>query len=416
MQKFLSDINHPDTLAKADAILSNLSELERIGAERAANPNANIAVPNEVKGKDALLLLGLQLLHRRQAREAARYFNAWQSLAKAYSLLYPLEHIKCVGLVYYGMGAPNDALQHFARYAKDYPLDEDGLFYKSVTEFMLGYHSMARATLEQLFANCPYFPEAEHNLKFFADLTATDFFYAYRRDYQWNLTRESSFNLPIFINARDRLLFLQRLVDWLLAAGYTNIYILDNASTYPPLHEYYGKISQDGRVRVLRLAENLGHNALYKSRMLKKLNITVPYVYTDPDVLPVESCPKDLVWRLAQVLMKHPYLEKAGAGIKYDDLTFWDKERYSDYEANFYYVPLADDVYFAPVDTTFALYKPTYHYCMMRSVRTKGELMVRHLPYYLDRDNLPPDEVYYMEHALVKSATLTASLKKQGQN
>ena len=32
--------------------------------------------------------------------------------------------------------------------------------------------------------------------------------------------------------------------------------------------------------------------------ILHQLDIRTPYVYTDPDVLPVESCPKGLVARL----------------------------------------------------------------------------------------------------------------------
>ena len=56
-----------------------------------------------------------------------------------------------------------------------------------------------------------------------------------------NIKDEDYQQIPIFINSRDRLICLQRLIDWLQNAGYRNIYILDNDSTYPKLLNYYLK-------------------------------------------------------------------------------------------------------------------------------------------------------------------------------
>lgn len=43
----------------------------------------------------------------------------------------------------------------------------------------------------------------------------------------------------IFIVNRNRHEAMVRLVDWLRAGGTRRIVILDNASTYPPLLQYY---------------------------------------------------------------------------------------------------------------------------------------------------------------------------------
>ena len=204
--------------------------------------------------------------------------------------------------------------------------------------------------------------------------------------------------IPIFINARDRLGCLRQLLDWFQDAGYANIHILDNASTYPPLLDYYATLEEQG-IRVWRLGKNLGYTALWWSGILEKLDIRTPYVYTDPDVLPVENCPKDFVAVLLGLLRKYPWLEKAGLGLCYEDLTYFDAPAKREWEKNFYQVPVEEGVYFAPVDTTLALYRDARHYCIEEAVRTAGKLVCRHLPWYYDYEHLPEDEQYYMAHA-----------------
>lgn len=237
-----------------------------------------------------------------------------------------------------------------------------------------------------------------------------------RREMQERRWREipaiDPWQIPIFINARDRLGCLRQLLDWLRDAGYANIHILDNASTYPPLLEYYAKLEEQG-IRVCRQGKNMWHTALWQSGILEKLDIRTPYVYTDPDVLPVENCPKDFLAALLGLLRKYPWLEKAGLGICYEDLTYFDASAKREWEKNFYQVPVEEGVYFAPVDTTFALYRDARHYCIEAAVRTAGPLMCRHLPWYYDYEHLPEDEQYYMAHAN-DSSTLKEEWCKQG--
>jgi len=106
---------------------------------------------------------------------------------------------------------------------------------------------------------------------------------------------EEVWNLPIFINSRDRLNCLKLLIEWLLRAGYNNLIILDNDSSYPPLLEYYRGLDADSRIRVVRLGNNLGHKALWDCGILEELDIKTPYAYTDSDVLPIEECPDNFV-------------------------------------------------------------------------------------------------------------------------
>ena len=50
-------------------------------------------------------------------------------------------------------------------------------------------------------------------------------------------------NIPILIICRDRLECLKKLVMALEARGCKNIILIDNASTYEPLLEYYKTLS-----------------------------------------------------------------------------------------------------------------------------------------------------------------------------
>jgi tetratricopeptide (TPR) repeat protein len=219
------------------------------------------------------------------------------------------------------------------------------------------------------------------------------------QEQRWrDIPETDPWQIPIFINARDRLGCLRQLVDWLQQAGYEKIYILDNASTYQPLLDYYSVLEEQG-IWVLKLRQNLGHTALWQSGILEKLDIRTPYVYTDPDVLPLEECPRDFVADLLGLLRKYPWLEKAGLGLYYEDITYFDAAAKRAWEKQFYQVQIEKEVYFAPVDTTLALYRDARHYCIEEAVRTGGCLMCRHLPWYYDYERLPEDERYYLEHA-----------------
>lgn len=207
-----------------------------------------------------------------------------------------------------------------------------------------------------------------------------------------------AYDLPVFINARDRVGCLRTLVDWLRRAGYRRIHILDNASTYAPLLAYYEMLKGAEDVSVWYLRRNLGYQALWRSGLLNLLHVDTAYVYTDPDVVPDEACPEDIVYRLAVLLAHHPYLSKFGLTLHTDDLTFYNRRHIEESEGGLRLMPVKDG-YFMPTDTTFALYRNRRIYTLQESMRTRDDLRARHLPWYYDFDDLPEDERYYMEHA-----------------
>lgn len=226
---------------------------------------------------------------------------------------------------------------------------------------------------------------------------------------------EEVWNLPIFINSRDRLSCLKQLIEWLLKAGYKNLILLDNDSSYPPLLEYYRVIEADSRIRVVRLGKNLGHKALWDCGILEELDIKTPYAYTDSDVLPIEECPDNFVQELLRILRKYPGVKKAGPGLYLDDLPESKREIVT-WEKQFYTAPIANDLYYGPIDTTFAVYRNVRKYVIKRAIRTRGNIQVRHLPwYYNGYGDMPEDERYYGRHAN-RSSHISKAFAEQSGN
>lgn len=211
------------------------------------------------------------------------------------------------------------------------------------------------------------------------------------------------FNVPIFINSYNRLECLKKLVNWLIVHGYRRIYILDNQSTYPKLLTYYEELGGENRVRVIRLEKNYGYKALWESRILSRLDIRTPYVYTDSDVLPTDSCTGNIVNVLLSFARRHPMLKKIGLGLVTEDITVRFRDRIQQIQAKFCQTHWEQGFDYAAVDTTFALYANCRHYSLRLSARTNGQMRAWHLPWYYDYDNLPEDEQYYLEHANVHS-------------
>lgn len=199
--------------------------------------------------------------------------------------------------------------------------------------------------------------------------------------------------MRIFLNVRDRVSELRRLVAWLECAGHDQITLLDNASTYEPLLDYLKASPHE----VVWLGENLGSQALWRADMVPDAE---PFVYSDPDILPTDDCPLDLVDHLAEVQQRHN-VDKAGVGFYLDDVPGsmvsldWERILMADDKQ------IAPGVFASPVDTTFAVYRagaPSNH----NAVRTGAPYLARHASWY----SVQPDEEerYYLERAIVGPA------------
>jgi hypothetical protein len=215
---------------------------------------------------------------------------------------------------------------------------------------------------------------------------------------------EQALNIPIVINNRNRLTTTRELVEWLYKAGHRNITILDNNSTYEPLLVWY---KEQAYAHVEYLGYNAGPLALWLSEIGPK-TIEGPYVYTDSDIVPAVTTPNDLVYQLARRLDHHRGYQKSGPALKIDDLPSNSiAAAVVAHERQFWQRRVARDLYAAPIDTTFALYRAgAFGGWWLPSLRLAGPYQVRHMPWYVDDSNLPDEERFY--RATANSATTWA--------
>ena len=198
---------------------------------------------------------------------------------------------------------------------------------------------------------------------------------------------------PVFINCRDRVLPLEQLVSWLERAGCEEIYLLDNDSIYEPLLDYYKGTPHT----VIRLGQNWGRFAFWYDPRPQELTRGRRFVYTDPDIVPVEECPPDAIDRFAELLERYPGVNKVGFGLKIDDLPerYRHRETVIAWEKQAWRWRVEEGAYFSAIDTTFALYRPNGQPRPADAIRTGPPYVARHTPWYLDLDDLPAEEAFY---------------------
>lgn len=203
-------------------------------------------------------------------------------------------------------------------------------------------------------------------------------------------------NIPVFIVSFNRLSYVEQMVSWLERKGHTNIVIIDNASSYPPLLSYYETTPYE----VIRLEKNYGHLVFWESDRFDTYRQDF-YMLTDPDVEPVEECPDDFEEVFFRILKNNPHIKKAGFSLKIDDLPSEESALFGtdiyEWEKQFY-LNKTKDGYFADIDTTFAMYVPdsisgkAFSYS---AIRTFEPYQLRHLPWYKIKNEITEEDQFY---------------------
>lgn len=216
------------------------------------------------------------------------------------------------------------------------------------------------------------------------------------------------YNIPIFIISYNRTETLRLCVERFMQDGYKNIIILDNASTNKEHLKYLKSLP----CKVCFLEKNYKSRVLWECGLFKEIIDKEYYVLTDPDVLPIKQCPTNYVEEFFQILQQYPEKTKAGFSLKLDDLPEdyifkYDIIRFE----SFYWenrLPYKFTIYDAPIDTTFALYRPMqegwdYKKQFYNGIRTGGQYIARHLGWYPNQYN---QKWYYNDPELKESTSL----------
>lgn len=363
-------------------------------------------------------------LQKKDWQEAIRSLFIYDSYDEVIFSLYKYLYFYR-GLAWYGLQEYEKADEDFRRYISANYQDEMAHFYRGNALFFLGkYQEVIDEYIKVLNKHANFQEVINNTLLLERILINPNEQDEIRLNWQDNPFLKTLaipenidiWTIPIFINNFNRLGSLKRLVGWLTSAGYKNIYILDNNSSYQQLLEYYKQLEKNSSaVQVLRLGKNIGHTAIWDSGILEKLAVEEPYVYTDSDVVPIDECPEDFLHHLVDILRRYPLLKKVGLGLRIDGITCKNAEEIIAREKRYYMHEIEPELYFGAVDTTFALYRNYRHYHLGVAARTTGNWMAWHLPWHYDYSNLPPDELYYAQHANA-SASLLAALKKKVNN
>lgn len=182
--------------------------------------------------------------------------------------------------------------------------------------------------------------------------------------------------------------------------------IVDNASTFPPLLEWYEK---DCPYEVIRAGANYYQMVVWKLG----LHLKYPgeeYIVSDPD-LDISGVPDDCYHYLRRGRDMYPNCRKIGLGLTIDDLPDASpvKKNAIGWETPFWSCPDGKGYFYAPVDTTFALYnKNTDYLDFMASMRCDRPYTFRHLPFYLTDsfDENSYEMMYYLKSARGGQATM----------
>lgn len=228
------------------------------------------------------------------------------------------------------------------------------------------------------------------------------------------------FDIPIFIISYNRLSELKKIIFRLESDGYKNIHVIDNASNDEELLQYLKKSPHT----VHFLDKNWGPDVLWQSHLFDDIILHQYYVLTDPDVIPVEECPPDYVQYFYEVLQAYPKKTKVGFALKLDDIPEDYRYKYDIWRfESFYWEKRIQGsksvLYDAPLDTTFALYRPGALSgrqdgdSFFSAIRTGAPYIARHLGWYVTEKEIGSSDTSY--YADPKAAN-TSHNEKQMMN
>jgi hypothetical protein len=219
--------------------------------------------------------------------------------------------------------------------------------------------------------------------------------------------------IPVFIISYNQYTFVKSMVEQLQPYT-TNIYVIDNKSTYEPLIEYLKEINGN-KATVLWMPENYGHKVYERDEIIALGG--EKYVVTDPDLLLNPNLPPNFIDILAELSDKYK-TNKIGFALDIKNNINIKKKLTNgktlpEHESVYWSQPISDPdytLYRANIDTTFALINKEYYMkgSLENSIRVAGDFTCVHRPWLNDWEaDLEPGELDHYLNANNKSTTIT---------
>jgi hypothetical protein len=221
----------------------------------------------------------------------------------------------------------------------------------------------------------------------------------------------SSSGPKFFIPVRDRLTCLVSLLKRLEELGQPRelTYLIDMDSSYPPLLEKLREWGQSDYV-VYYNQQNSGSRGMFGHGILAQfLQPDEWFFLSDPDVVPTPECRPDLLQHMRNCMTLYGRYVKIGLSLKTDDIPahYPQRGRVQRWEAKYQRKIANQHLINADVATTFCIIRGYQTHdadgnCEESAKARLRSCWGRHLAWYLDPDNLPPDELHYFQNAPIR--------------
>lgn len=229
--------------------------------------------------------------------------------------------------------------------------------------------------------------------------------------------------IPIFIITCNRLKVLKESIQSYYDFIKTpfGIVIIDFGSTYEPTLEFLKHLNHK-KVKIY-WKKKINHKFDLRRNNINgiiqdyfKDHPKSNYVVTDPDIA-LDNVEGDVLNVYNYLLESLPKVNVVGPMLRIDDIPdYYPKKKKlisSSRHVKFHsskvhiiqYKDKAIKYIFAPIDTTFGMFRAGTHWMALRSgSRVLSPYSAKHLDWYLDPENLTQDQKYYREHASKKIA------------
>lgn len=189
--------------------------------------------------------------------------------------------------------------------------------------------------------------------------------------------------IPIYIIAYNQFTYIRNMVYQCLPLT-DKIYIIDNASTYQPLLDWYkNELPKLKNIELIRHPENGG------SRVYQKYIHLFPdeYVITDPDLLFNPKMPNDVINILSNIRKKFN-VKVVGLALDISDRSNFTNAKFHaksiyEWESAFWKNKVnyeQEEIYIAKIATTFALHSKSNN--SKTNLRVAGRFTCKHIPWY----------------------------------